>query len=65
MDALQEVLGVQVGETTPDGIFTLESVRCLGCCSLSPAVMIDDETYGRVSRKGIAKILAKYREAAR
>ena len=65
MDALQELLSVQVGETTPDGIFTLESVRCLGCCSLSPAVMIDDETYGRVSRKGIVKILAKYREAAR
>jgi len=65
MDALQEILGVQVGETTADGIFTLESVRCLGCCSLSPAAMIDDETYGRVSRKGIAKILDKYRKDAR
>jgi len=65
MDALQEILGVQVGETTADGIFTLESVRCLGCCSLSPAVMIDDETYGRVSRKGIAKILDTYRKDAR
>jgi NADH-quinone oxidoreductase subunit E len=65
MDAFQELLGVKVGETTADGIFTLESVRCLGCCSLSPAVMIDDETYGRVSRKGIAKILAKYRKGTR
>ncbi len=64
MDALRELLGVEVGETTADGVFTLESVRCLGCCSLSPAVMIDDETYGRVSRKGIAKILAMYRKEA-
>jgi NADH-quinone oxidoreductase subunit E len=64
MDALQELLGVQVGETTSDGVFTLESVRCLGCCSLAPAMMIDDETYARVSRKGIAKILAKVRKDA-
>ncbi len=64
MDALRELLGVEVGETTADGVFTLESVRCLGCCSLSPAVMIDDETYARVSRQGIAKILAAYRKEA-
>ncbi len=61
MDALQEALSVSEGETTADGLFTLESVRCLGCCSLAPAVMIDEETYGRVSRKDIPKILAAYR----
>jgi NADH-quinone oxidoreductase subunit E len=61
MDAFRELLAVEVGETTADGLFTLESVRCLGCCSLSPAVMIDAETYGRVTRAQIKKILSKYR----
>jgi len=62
LERLIEELGIQVGETTGDGVFTLESVRCLGCCSLAPAVMIDDETYGRVTRDSIVEILAKYRE---
>jgi formate dehydrogenase subunit gamma len=42
-------LGVKVGETTPDGSFTLEPVYCLGLCALSPSVMLDGEPYGRVS----------------
>lgn len=64
METLKELLGVEVGGTTSDGVFTLESVRCLGCCSLSPAVMVDHETYGRVGRKEIAAILKKYRKDA-
>jgi len=51
-----------VGETTSDGLFSLESVRCLGCCSLAPAVVIDDETYGRVSPNKIGDILDTYRK---
>ena len=62
LDRLIEHLGINVGETTADGLFTLESVRCLGCCSLAPAVMIDDETYGRVTPDSMVEILAKYRE---
>ncbi len=65
METLKELLGVEVGETTPDGVFTLESVRCLGCCSLAPAVMVDNETHGRVGRKEIAAILKRYRKDAR
>jgi NADH:ubiquinone oxidoreductase subunit E len=61
MESLKELLGVDVGGTTSDGLFTLESVRCLGCCSLAPAMMVDNETYGRVGRKQIATILQKYR----
>jgi len=61
-DRVTEVLGIQVGGTSADGLFTLESVRCLGCCSLAPAVMIDDETYGRVTPDSIVEILAAYRE---
>jgi len=63
-DRVSEVLGVQVGGTSADGLFTLESVRCLGCCSLAPAVMIDDETYGRVTPDSIVEILAAYRGEA-
>jgi NADH-quinone oxidoreductase subunit E len=53
---------VDVGETTADGVFTLESVRCLGCCSLAPAVMVDGETHARVGRKQIEKMLSDCRK---
>jgi NADH-quinone oxidoreductase subunit E len=48
-DALQESLGIKDGETTEDRIFTLESVACLGCCSLAPVMMLGDETYGKLT----------------
>ncbi len=56
----EQELGIKVGETTSDGKFTLETVACLGCCSLSPAVNIDEDYYGNVKRKDIKKILRKY-----
>jgi len=59
---LSEKLEVQEGETTEDRLFTLESVRCLGCCSLAPAMMIDDETYGRLTRDKVDEIISSYRE---
>jgi len=64
LQALKMNLGIDVDETTSDGLFSLESVRCLGCCSLAPAVMIDNETYGRVTPDGIGKILDTYRKEA-
>ncbi|MCX6094047.1 MAG: NADH-quinone oxidoreductase subunit NuoE [Candidatus Bipolaricaulota bacterium] len=62
METFKELLGVDVGETTADGVFTLESVRCLGCCSLAPAVMVDGKTHARVGRKQIEKILSDCRK---
>jgi len=56
-DALKEELNVLDGETTPDGMFTLESVACLGCCSLAPVMMIGDDTYGKLTGKSAVKIL--------
>lgn len=56
-DALQESLKVNDGETTSDGIFTLESVACLGCCSLAPVLMIGDETYGKLTGDKAVKIV--------
>ena len=59
---LEEELKIQLGETTPDGLFTLSSVRCVGACSLAPVFMIDDETFGRIDTKEkIKKILIDYK----
>ena len=55
--ALQDALGIKDGETTEDNIFTLESVACLGCCSLAPVMMIGDDTFGNLDRKSAAKVI--------
>jgi NADH-quinone oxidoreductase subunit E len=56
-DALQESLKVKDGETTEDGLFTLESVACLGCCSLAPVMMIGDQTYGKLTGTEAVRIV--------
>jgi NADH-quinone oxidoreductase subunit E len=56
-DALREALKIKDGETTPDGLFTLESVACLGCCSLAPVMMIGDESYGKLTGRSAVKIV--------
>ncbi len=55
--AIVEELGIKDGETTEDNLFTLMNVACLGCCSLSPVMMIGDETYGKLTAKSTKKIL--------
>jgi len=59
-DILQSELAVRDGETTEDGMFTVQSVRCLGCCSLAPAIMIDRDVYGRVTPGALRKIIKEY-----
>jgi NADH-quinone oxidoreductase subunit E len=56
-DAIKEALGVTDGETTPDRLFTLESVACLGCCSLAPVMMIGEETYGKLTGASAVKVI--------
>lgn len=56
-EALEARLGIKDGETTADGKYTLESVACLGCCSLAPVVAINGDIYGGVDRKGAAKLI--------
>ena len=60
-DALKEALKVDDGATTEDGLFTLESVACLGCCSLAPVMMISGETYGKLSGGSTVKIIKNIR----
>jgi len=60
MDALSEHLKVNDGETTEDGKFTLEAVSCLGCCSLAPAIMISDETFGKLTGDTAVKAVINF-----
>jgi NADH:ubiquinone oxidoreductase subunit E len=57
---LMNDLGIQFGETTKDGLFSLESTRCLGTCGLAPVVMVDDQIHGPVAPGGVSAILDKY-----
>ena len=59
----EDELGLAVGQTTENGLFTLQSVACLGCCSLAPVMMINEDTHGRLDPKKIRKILKSYQAA--
>lgn len=61
-EALEQELMVKDGETTKDALFTLESVACLGCCSLAPVMMIGDETFGKLSGKSAKEVIRNIRE---
>ena len=60
-EAIEEALEIKDGQTTPDGLFTLESVACLGCCSLAPVMMIGDDTYGKLTGTEAVKIIKNIR----
>ncbi len=62
LSALKRELGIEVGETTPDGLFTLELTSCLGVCGVAPAMMVDDEVYGNLTEGRLREILDSYRE---
>ncbi len=61
-EELSGLLKAKDGETTQDGMFTLLTVACLGCCSLAPVIMINDRTYGRLTPKQLKKIIDSYYE---
>lgn len=63
-DAIYETIGIRDGETTEDGLFTLKHVACLGCCSLSPVMMINEDTYGSLTGAKVKEILTSLRENA-
>jgi NADH:ubiquinone oxidoreductase subunit E len=60
IDRLREILGVEVGETTKDGKFTLEVMRCIGACGLAPAMTINDKVYKQVNPDKLRNIVSKY-----
>ena len=59
-EKLEKEFGVQQGETTPDRMFTYETVRCLGACGLGPVVVVDEDVHGRVKPAKVREILNQY-----
>lgn len=60
LDEFKKRLNIKVGETSPDGKFSLSCLRCVGACGLAPVVLIGEKTYGRVSPEGVKDILKEY-----
>ena len=57
LDEVKKVLGIEVGETTPDGVFSLDCLRCVGACGLAPVMMIGGKVFGNVDPKNVKRIL--------
>lgn len=64
-EAIRDQIGAGSGETTKDNLFTVETVSCLGCCSLAPVVMVGERTYGSLTPAAVKKVIRKYREGGR
>ena len=62
LERFERELGISTGQTTCDKQFTLEAVRCIGCCGLSPVITVGENLYGKLSPAKAAKILEKYRD---
>ena len=59
-ETLQKALGINDGETTPDRMFTLETVRCLGACGLGPVVVVNEDIHGRLKPGKVKEVLSQY-----
>ena len=62
LEEVEKMLGIKSGECTPDGLFSIDSCRCVGACGLAPVMMIDEEVYGKLTPPEVHKILADYME---
>ncbi len=63
IDESESILNVKGEEVTDDGQFSIDAVRCLGCCGLAPVLMIGNDVYGKVTKDQLPEIIAKYRKA--
>ena len=62
LDKIKEILGIEVGKCTPDGLFSIEATRCIGACGLAPVLTVNDDVYGRLVVDDVEGIIAKYRD---
>lgn len=62
IDEIENLIGVGVNQTSEDEVFSMEAVRCVGCCGLAPVVTINNEVYGKLKKADLPEILAKHRE---
>ena len=60
-ETLEKEFGIKEGETTPDRMFTLETIRCLGACGLGPVVVVDEDVHGRIKPSKVKEMLVQYR----
>lgn len=60
LEEVKNVLGIEVGQTTPDGIFSLDCLRCVGACGLAPVMTIDGKVFGNVDPKDVRRILEDF-----
>ncbi len=60
VEELENVLGISENEVTEDGMFSFESVRCVGCCGLAPVLVVGEEVFGKVTKDQVPGIIAKY-----
>ena len=61
LEALERELGIERGDTTPDLMFSLDTVNCLGCCGLAPVITVGQDVHGKLKQASIPKLLKKYR----
>ena len=62
LEEIKRVIGIDVGETTPDGKFSLDCLRCVGACGLAPVMMIGKKVYGRMEPQNVRKILEEIQD---
>lgn len=62
LKALEKELGIGLNSTTPDGLFSIEAVRCLGCCGLAPVIVVNGNVHGRLTSKDVPAIIEQYRK---
>lgn len=60
IEELESVLGIGVNQVTEDGEFSIEAVRCVGCCGLSPVLVIGDKVFGKLTKKKLPEVLSNY-----
>lgn len=61
IEEFKKNLNIEVGETTDDGLFTLDTLRCVGACGLAPVVMVNNRVYGHFTKKDVEKVINEYK----
>ena len=65
LDTCRQLLGIEVGQTTKDGLFSLEIVACIGCCSIAPAMMVNGTFFGRLDKKKVEYLIDTWKASGR
>ena len=63
LEEVEKVLGIKAGEITSDAKFSIDATRCIGCCGLAPVMCVNDDVYGRITKKDVKGIIEKYNQS--